>query len=250
MLINLFVNNKFIIPFAVVLLSTALFSSCSSKKEPAKKTTIDIPPGWYLSIYNTKVNVIKAQEKKPGYMIEIDRQNDLIDSDYYLRIAESIFPNQDRILKQKSVQSKQWYFERPWWYEKQGNVPVPYALTADTINYYLNRYRDLKSHIKGTAQLVEFKEIDLKRIELLYTVKIVEEGSVQVGEESLPRIKVVFTMKWYEYCGQPCGWGFEKHREVVFAGKYKILRISGDGPVKKWNSNQKTPYGPEQWIKF
>ncbi len=250
MLINQIIKKRLIISIAVILLSASLSSSCSSGKKPVQKKSINIPFGWYLSVYNTKVNVIKAQERKTNYSIEIDRQNDLVDSDYYLRIAESIFPNQDKIIKIKSVQSKQWYFERPWWYEKQGDIPIPYALTADTINYYLNRYRNLKSHIKGTSRLEEFKEIDLKRIELLYSAKVIDEGSVNIGDEYLPRIKVILTMKWYEYCGQPCGWGFEKYREVVFAGKHKVIKISGDGPVKKWNSNQKTPYGPEQWIKF
>ncbi len=209
-----------------------------------------IPSGWYLSKYNSAVLYKKAEEKKEGYSIYLERMSDMKDGEYYLRMAESIYPSREIIEKAIKSPENNWFFERLWWYDKHLEFLIPFALTGDSINYYVEKYRTAKEEIKKMNQGLTEKGSALRRIEFSYTAKIKDEGETMVGGEIVPKIRVLMEMKWYDYCGQPCGWGFKKQREVVFAGKMRVLSIRGDGPTGKWISTKENPYGPDQWIRF
>ena len=234
---------------AILWFFLLLLTSCSSKNT-VKKSSLIVPKGWYLSMNNTTVDFIKAKENKTTYTLFLDRQNNSPQAEHYLRIAESLFPIKEKLLNKDAAKTENWYFDRIWWSETYKENPIPYALTADTINHYLTRYQDLKRNLKDRKYQSEWKGSNLNRIELFYTAKVNQEGSFSLDGQSVPKIRVTLKMKWYEYCGQPCGWGFEKNREIVFAGKSRVIEIKGDGPTTKWISDSKTPYGPNQWIKF
>lgn len=76
-----------------MLLTLLLLWGCSSPKpvEETQPETVRIPNGWYLSLNNSNVDLVKASEEKPSYILSFDRSNDLEESQYYLRIAEAIF---------------------------------------------------------------------------------------------------------------------------------------------------------------
>jgi hypothetical protein len=238
--------------FCVSFLALAGLMSCSSTEKKAKEENAGmlIPAGWYLSLYNSSVSYEKAEEKKKGYSILLDRTSDLKDAGIYLKLAESIYPKREVIEKSITAPEENWFFERLWWYEKHKDFLVPFALTADSVNYYINKYKETKNQIKKMNAVQSGKGSSLRRVEFSYTTKVKDEGDMIIGGVSVPKIRVIMEMKWYDYCGQPCGWGFVKKREVVFAGKAKVLSISGDGPVKKWVSTKEEPYGPNQWIRF
>lgn len=229
----------------------ALFTyGCAPKKPKSYQAAISIPSGWYLSLYNTSVDLIKAEESKPAYKLSFNRANEIEDAAHYLRIAESIFPHKKKILGSSNKDTENWYFERIWWHTSYRKTPIPFSLTADAVNHYIERYKTLKSKLKQKSTQHHWKGSNLDRIELRYIASISKEGNVTLDGKSLPKIRVKMAFKWYEYCGQPCGWGFEKTREVVFAGKDRVLEVRGDGPVKVWVSSQEQPYGPDQWIRF
>jgi hypothetical protein len=237
-------------PLSFIPICIFLIVACTPTVPQSSKKTITLPAGWYLSLNNAKVNLIKAEEQKTGYKIEFDRAFEVKDSEYYLAIAEGIFPERNVILKSAINNEKSWFFERLWWDEEYKNCLIPFAITGDAINYYIERYKQIKSQSKGEEQPDRTRGSNLKRIEFFYLAKVIDEGSVIIAETSFPKKRVTMEMKWYEYCGQPCGWGFEKHREVVFAGKNIVLSVTGDGTAVKWISSQQNPYGPNQWIRF
>lgn len=246
-------RNKFsrIGPGTIVfVVCMTIISTCSSSSSSAKKRVIRVPKGWYLSLNNSNVDVIKAREEKKGYTLNIDRPNDPKDNLHYISVAEALYPEHSKILDPNDKEVKNWYFERIWWHEKYRDHPIPYSLTADTINYYIDRYKKKKKEIKELLAIPSTKGSNVDRIELIYIATVSEEGSVNIDGDTLPKIRVSIDMKWYEYCGQPCGWGFEKSRQVVFAGKYRVIEIAGDGFTEKWRSTKENPYGPNQWIRF
>lgn len=248
MRLKFFFTNLRIVP--VITASLFLFVACSV---PAIQTTnieISIPKGWYLSLNNAKVNLIKAYEQKTGYVIDFDRAYSDKDADHYLTIAEGIFPERSMVIKSSATEAKSWFFERLWWDQEYNGYPIPFAITGDAINFYIERYQQVKAERKTELSADRLKGSNSKRIEFTYQAKIIDEGSMVISEIQYAKKRVIMEMKWYEYCGQPCGWGFELHREIVFAGKYQVQSIKGDGTTTTWISNAQQPYGPNQWIRF
>ncbi len=236
---------------SLIIFIVVVAAGCS-KTVPTK---ISIPKGWYLSINNSNIELSKANEEKNGYRLYFDRTNSIKDADYYVRIAEGIYPNQDVIIKSDKSKSKYWYFDRSWWFEKYKNHLIPYSVTGDTVNYYIAKYKHFKEKLKKSNKNEEWKASSLNRIEFQYTASAVEEGlatetSDHQNGEPAKRVRVTLIMRWYKFCGQPCGWGFEKKREVVFDGKKKVVSVHGDGFTKKWISTKQTPYAPDQWIRY
>lgn len=248
--VNIIVKYMFLFLFLCLSLSCSSKSSKSPTSETKDPIPFSIPNGWYLSLNNSKIRLIQALEEKKAYKISFERPNKNEDDLYYIRIAESIYPQRKKVLKAVANPGDSWFFERLWWYEEFKEYLIPYALTSDTVNYYVVRYKKVKSSIKDELAHSQSKGSNKRRLEFSYSAKILDEGSVALSDQIVPQKRVVLRMRWYEYCGQPCGWGFEKSREIVFAGKRTVLSISGDGPTMKWTSSSQTPYGPNQWIRF
>ncbi|MBU3917888.1 hypothetical protein KKA14_20365 [bacterium] len=241
---------------SLVILIIIAIPGCSKKTVPSKMDEVSIPKGWYLSLYNSNIDLIKAEENKNGYRLLFNRTNDIKDADYYIRIAEGIFPDRDVIIKSDRSKSKYWYFDRLWWFEKYKGYLIPFSVTGDTVNYYIVKYKNFKENLQKSTSNEKWKASSLNRVEFQYTASAVEDGpatdraSDQKEKEPVKRVRVTLNMRWYEYCGQPCGWGFEKKREIVFDGKNKVTSIRGDGFTQKWISTKQTPYAPDQWIRY
>lgn len=232
-----------------------LFWACTSQprtSSPPEQETqaLSMPPGWYLSINNSDIDLVQAEEDKKAYSIHFNRELFPKQVAYFIRLAESIYPDRDKVLTAAGDEGASWFFERIWWFKTYKDNRIPYALTADAIAYYINRYKSFKAEIKKEIAQASGRGSNQRRVEFSYSASIVDEGSVIRQGRTLPRYRVVMQMKWYEYCGQSCGWGFTKNREIVFEGKYTIKSIYGDGPTGLWISTEETPYGPDQWIRF
>ncbi len=85
------------------------------------------------------------------------------------------------------------------------------------------------------------------RIEFAYSAEVF---GVDKDSSADRPVRVVLKMRWFEFCGEPCGWGFEITRAVYFDSKTRISRITGDGPIKKWVSKKNKPFQDGQWITF
>lgn len=239
--------RKFISPIPILIVFACFLIGCSQKKEtPESQIKLQLPKGWYLSINNSDIAYLQASEKTSAYRIQFDRAGTQKEDRYYIQIAESIYPNQSqlsRALGQK-VQER-WYFERRWWSEEYINNRVPYSLTADTVNYYIEKYKEAKKMIKS-ENIEGIKQGNKNRVHYSYTARVFRE----VNTAGKKQLRVELKMKWYQFCGQPCGWGFEKKREVIFSGKKRVTKIIGDEVGPKWVSTPENPYAPDQWITF
>ena len=240
--------TKFNVSLVYTCLIFLAFSACT-RLHQKKESTIKVPNGWVYSPNNAFIKYIKANEIKPGYELIIERpsQNDLL---YYVNIAESLFPDQFKFkeisssYRLETKQTTNWYFERPWWITEYNNFNIPFALTSDCVNYYIAKYADIKKNIKIEQNNSTWRGSNKDRIFLHYNT------SVQSSEKKAGEITVTLKLKWYYFCGQTCGWGFKKERQVVFSSQKNIVEIIGDTPADVWIASEKKPYAPDQWVTF
>ncbi len=244
-------RRVYIIAQLILLINLLTLHGCSGNNPASEKWEIAVPKGWYLSLNNSQVNLLKAKEKKNSYSLFLDRTENIEDANYYIHIAESIYPDRNKIQTLTHLETNHWYFERLWWFEEYKNMLIPYAITGDTVNFYIEKYKQRKEKIKNKETKNEWKGSNKNRIEFSYTANIVEEGTyTDDNGNQQQKIRVIMQIRWYEYCGQPCGWGFEKRRDIVFMGKNRVVQVIGDGIISKWISTHQQPYAPEQWIKY
>lgn len=228
---------------AVIFALGLFYTSCIPGNEPVKKDKISVPQGWYLSWHNSGVGLKQAEEKKTAYSLKFDRSVEGEEAEYYIRIAEAIYPNRSKIPNRSKLSL--WYFERLWWFEEYKNFRVPFSLTGDAVNYYIKKYKSQKKILQQMSSEEDSGESN--RIEFVYKAEVI---GLSKEASSNQAVRVVLKMRWFQYCGEPCGWGFEKTREVFFDSRTQISRISGDGTVKKWISEKKKPFQDDQWITF
>lgn len=252
--------KEFLIKTILSALVIVLFSTGSCSKYRSDKK-LNLPTDWYLSLNNTKVTPFDIKEDTVSYRIQFKRQNDSKDSVYFIRVAEAVFPKRSKILsaKRDSKTSRSvtgsWYFERLWWHEKFEGYQIPYALTGDTVNYYLNQYSASKKELKRQQKDDQWKASKKDRVEYYYSAtvksnknKVLSGSSLQTSQSGLTI--VTLKMKWLKLCGQGCGWGFEKSREIWFSNKRTIIKILGDGIEDKWKREPEKPFSSDEWITF
>ena len=232
-----------------LIVGCVCISACSVTpyRSDTKKQTLRVPRGWYFARHTIPIQYVKAEEDIVGYRLYIDRSNSKEDMDY-LHKAESIFPKRERLKPHQSSihqsRLRNWYFERLWWHEEYQNFRIPFSVTSDTLKYYIEQYAQIKKKIKKEKEVQTWKGANKNRVYLEYT------GKVKRGNEPERQTIVTLTIKWYLFCGQRCGWGFEKNRTVYFDSSQHIGNITGDGVTTKWISSPEAPYAPHQWITF
>ena len=246
------VNQRLQFFFLNFGLLSLLLTGCTQHNPAKRASVIEVPQGWFLSANNSSVTYLQAKEEKQGYKIDFKRTSMEDDDAYYIQIAESIFPNRKKIRQVEQNGQIGWYFERKWWFKEHLGYRIPYALTGDTVNFYLKKYQMFKKELKHRRALNPRVRDYKDRVEFSYIAKVIrEQGSAQAkAPQGSQRdiLRVQLKMKWYLFCGQPCGWGFEKTREVIFSGRNKIIEIRGDGASPVWISSPETRYAPHQWI--
>ena len=224
-----------------------LFPSCStlSDRPGAGTQSLQIPNGWYLPKYAPPILYVTAKEEKSGYRLLIDRSNPAEDMPY-LYIAESIFPSRKKFEQKLAsrLDLKNWYFERLWWNEIYQDFRIPFSITSEAVKYYIEQYARIKKKIKSERKISKWKGDNRQRVFLEYTGKVKREN------ETDRKAIVILTLKWYLFCGQQCGWGFEKERVLRFDSDRQIRTVVGDEATTKWVSSPETPYAPNQWITF
>ncbi len=228
---------------SLFILSCSIIPYQAVKKEKGLQT----PKGWYHPKINPKIRYISAHEDKTGYHLLIDRSNDEKNM-AFLHLTESIYPSREKLKlshsSSREPKLKNWYFERVWWNEEFKGFKIPFSITTDTLNYYIKQYARIKSEIKTKRDIQPWKGGNQQRVFFEYS------GKVKRASGSNSQVIVVLTIKWYLFCGQQCGWGFEKQRTILFDSKERVNAVTGDGPTEKWVSSAKTPFAPNQWITF
>ena len=245
------------IAILVALLSVVFLSSSCSRNQSHKKLLL--PKGWYLSLNNTNVSPFHLKEDHVSHQIQFDRQDDTKDAVYFIRVAEAVFPKRTKILdskrdlKNRSSITNSWYFERLWWHEEYQGYQIPYALTGDAVNYYLDQYYTFIKDLNLRQKNDSWKASNQNRVEYYYSATVKSNHNKGVSDSNSTRSGLTIVnlkMKWSYLCGQQCGWGFEKTREVWFSNKYTIIKILGDSVGKLWKRDPRKPFTSDGWITF
>lgn len=229
-------------------------TACTSKQQ-LRQDNVRLPKGWFLSNNNTGVKILKASEEKEIYRLNFDRSTENPDDIYYIQTAEALFPTQKKIRSSTNIKLTNWYFERLWWGDEYKGFRIPYSITGDAVIYYINQYKAFKQKFKQYPKDFIWNQGTGERVTFQYTATVNREFNIPIYLSDLKQsddepVKVTLHLLWYYYCGQPCGWGFEQKREVIFLSKNKIVEVRGDGTAQKWVSTKAKPFAPDQWITY
>lgn len=221
------------------------FSGCSGKSGQSNGNRF-VPEGWYVSSSNVKVRYQKLKEDDPSYKIDFERTWQDEEEKYYLTLAESLYPSREFIESTRASLAKPpktdpaWYFERVWWGYVHEDKKIPFAITSEGILEYLDYYKQFKEQIDLKRKDLNLVGDNRNRIDFKYKANVTTSGS---------QVRVDLYMHWYQYCGLPCGWGFEKRRTITFQSRGVISGVEGDSFPTLWKSSEEDPYGKE-WFTF
>lgn len=172
---------------------------------------------------------LSAYNAQGPHIIEVERtvrtENDM----RMITIAESRYPPRTKVLE--AIRTAHFKLEQDpkenklWWYSEADGVRIPYAITAEAVDYYVNlvegyRKKDWKSDIEPSSRFsysasVEFKkhcEKDGKKFRNVYVVEM--KLSMEAGFASLAGVR------------------FHKERIVVLNRKGRVLGVFGDGKTR------------------
>jgi hypothetical protein len=147
--------------------------------------------------------------------------------------AESLFPPADSIDKAArpvtgaghvdALQAAKAIPGARWWWREWDYVLLPYALTGQAVQHYIDRVRALSAQPNPFAAHnvgVEHKA------SLTYTARVVPIANRQGAFEV--HMKVAFSF----YCGPLCALWFTHSRVVEFDETGRVIRVTGDGPPR------------------
>lgn len=115
----------------------------------------------------------------------------------------------------------------PWWNKEVLGVRIPFAVTADAVQYYSDLVKNY-----GQQKLVRYSP---PSSEFTYHAKVSKPDTFDLNGKSLENVTVVtMTMKFRQMFAATVaeGFHFEKSRIVVFDKDGKILGTQGDGDVE------------------
>jgi hypothetical protein len=114
-----------------------------------------------------------------------------------------------------------------WWYREALGLRVPYALTAEAVEYFTALVRGYGKEL-FTRYTQPSSRVD-------YTASVAAHESFQHGERTFTNVRVVTLTLAFDqnFCATGTeGLAFRKERVVVFDAAGAILAIIGDGPTE------------------
>lgn len=143
-----------------------------------------------------------------------------------INIAESTYPPQTEVLEA----IKKAYFkleevpqeDKLWWYSEFDGVRIPYAITAEAVDYYVNlvqgyRKQEWKSDIEPSSQFT-------------YSAEVVFSEHYEKNENKFRQVYVVnMKLSMRATFASLSAVGFAKERIVVLDRQGKVLAVFGDG---------------------
>ncbi|MCC6697805.1 MAG: hypothetical protein IT365_19415 [Candidatus Hydrogenedentes bacterium] len=205
-------------------------ASCATTEKVAKPA----PAGeWYESSRDLKISLPEFAFTEGNYTAEIVRHYSDENELRLLRIAESVYPNRDRVqaardnarLKDNQEPSKG---EGLWWFSAFDGVRIPYTITSAAVRYYsdlVQTFRDQKFEITGGKPV--------SRCTMRYASVINHHKYFVVEGRSFPECyAVTMELRWTQDNGPGRVMGFVKRRLVLVDLKGKVLGVFLDGPAE------------------
>jgi hypothetical protein len=106
-----------------------------------------------------------------------------------------------------------------WWLDEFDDTWIPFAVTADAVDYYLGRLRD---YAAGRSPFGFSATDGTDHGALSYTARIVPSS-----EPGIARI-VELRLQWNYWCGMLCAMEFIHTRRVFFDTAGRPVRVEGD----------------------
>jgi hypothetical protein len=165
------------------------------------------------------------QEVQGPHIIKVQRiirtENDM----RMINIAESTYPPRTEVLeaiKKAHFKLEEVPQDKLWWYSEFDGVRIPYAITAEAVDYYVNlvqgyRKREWKSDIEPSSQFT-------------YSAEVVFSEHYEKNENKFQQVYVVnMKLSMRATFASLSAVGFAKERIVVLDRQGKVLAVFGDG---------------------
>ena len=151
-----------------------------------------------------------------------------------IRIAESAYPPRSDVVRTAEADSPRSRSlpddEKLWWYDEGDGVRIPFAITAEAVEWYRKLVESYRTKVWPKTDLGPFSSFNYlasASFKKVYTRDGRSFGSVYVVEMNLS-----FGVTW----GSTAAVGFHKDRTVVLDRSGKVLAIFGDGKTSVWVS--------------
>ena len=112
-----------------------------------------------------------------------------------------------------------------WWYDDFDGVRLPFAITAQGVNYYRNLLAAFRrGDFRGANGLA------MSQARLDYRAVIAFHRVWKGKSRSFRNVYLAtLELKWSQTCGSLCGLYIDRTRQVVISPQGKILGVFGDG---------------------
>jgi len=157
---------------------------------------------------------------------EVQRKPDDKKQEAMIAAAEAAQPD-PKALREAAADSKIAVVNHQWWYKLELGTRIPFAITADAVEYYLrmvenNGKQAFKSYLQPSSNVN-------------YQAAVAFHKEFTSGEKVFQNVHVVtLKLKFSQnfVSDQTSGMFFTKERVVILDEAGKVLLITGDGPTE------------------
>lgn len=177
------------------------------------------PPGYRIAENQISTPLPDISEKnKESFKVSISRKFATKEEERFLKIAEVVYPTAEEKRKNCSKPVLGNPTEVDWACGSFDGVLVAYAVTKDTVSYYLNLTEDFRT---GKKQM--------KTSSLKYDAEVKFYPNFQLKNQKFTNIYLVsMNLNWSQICGDLCALVFGKVRTVILDKNGKVLLVDGD----------------------
>jgi len=168
------------------------------------------------------------------FRMHVERNFDTSEEEALIAAAEAVYPPREDVLAAIPESfAGQIPDEDLWWYDSWGDILIPYAITAEAVDYYSNWVAQAREQ----AEAGDCHSVTWLWSYMTYTADIDYHEMYESEEGTLSDVYVVtMRLRWSAYCGRRCGAWFEKDRVVALSPEGEPLLVSGDGTTDFWVS--------------
>ena len=198
----------------------------------------DNSTNWIVYEPDLEKKIINMTAKDDSHKIEITRQFNSSDENAFLKKAEAVYPNSEKISQDLFANWR--YFAQPeanlpngeakWWAGYSDTILSTEIVTTSAVLYYQNLSKQLqKSNNKVKENSFVFSSTELKYLASIKKLKNYERGGKVFNNIYLADM----TLTWSQICGGLCGHGFTRNKAVVLDEKGNVLEMFLDAPANR-----------------
>lgn len=163
------------------------------------------------------------------FAVNVERDFDTAEEALLIGVAEAAYPPREEVAAladAHGVDPASLPEEGLWWYDTQQDIRIPYAITAEAIDYYADKVeesRDLARVLRPRYGMRMNASLD-------YFATIAYHSSYQHGGQTFTGVFAVEMSLDWEYQTRPLStMHFGKERVVILTPAGEVLAVFGDG---------------------